>query len=571
MTKELIEQLRQISLFTRLKTRDLKRLAALFEHVEYNQGDFLTRQGEIGDSFYLLVSGQATVWHMDSDGAEQAVRVLNPEDHFGITSLFLDEARDATVRIDQNSTILSLERSLFNDLLDDLPAIRDDLTLPEALEERLRAPRFKWMTPDETTIFFATRTRWSLLAAEILPSLLFLTMMVIATVTRQWSYLPTIMALLAVIIGGGWALLRWQDWRNDYYVVTNKRVVHHESRLPTMQVTVDQAPLYQIQNINMLKPSLIARWLNFGTLDIQTAGKSGAITFYHLDEPEHCQQIIFGLLEKERSLTKISERAAIREAISQQMQPQEETLIKADSPAEIVPSTLSTFGEAVWDLGEDDTPSTEPSQAPDILGTIGERLYAFLPHFREERGGIITWHKHPFVLVKAVWLPCLILTGSLLVGIAGAMAQWELYDSMVLILFIFWCLTFFWLLWRYEDWRNDIFQMTNIHIIDIDRLPLGFRESRRQASLEQIQNINVDIPNFWARIFNYGNVMIETAGVTGDLTFEWVMRPRAVQAEIFERVEALRTKKRTEEIEQRRAEMAEWFSVYNQMKDQGEI
>jgi membrane protein YdbS with pleckstrin-like domain len=311
--------------------------------------------------------------------------------------------------------------------------------------------------------------------------------------------------------------------------------------------------------------------LNFGTLDIQTAGKSGAITFHHLDEPEHCQQIIFGLLEKERSLTKISERAAIREAISQQMQPQGETLTKADSPPELVPSTLSTFGEAVWDLGEDDTPSTEPSQAPDILGTIGERLYAFLPHFREERGETITWHKHPFVLVKAVWLPGLILTGSLLVGIAGAVAQWGLYDSMVLILFIFWCLTFFWLLWRYEDWRNDIFQMTNVHIIDIDRLPLGFRESRRQASLEQIQNINVDIPNLWARVFNYGNVMIETAGATGDLTFEWVMRPRAVQAEIFERVEALRTKKRTEEIEQRRAEMAEWFSVYNQMKDQGEI
>ena len=134
MTKELIEQLRQVSLFTRLKTRDLKRLAALFEQVKYNQGDFLTRQGEIGDSFYLLVSGQATVWHMDSDGAEQAVRVLNPGDHFGTTSLFLDEARDATVRIDQNSTILSLERSLFNDFLDDSPAIRDDLTLPEALD-----------------------------------------------------------------------------------------------------------------------------------------------------------------------------------------------------------------------------------------------------------------------------------------------------------------------------------------------------------------------------------------------------------------------------------------------------
>ena len=148
---------------------------------------------------------------------------------------------------------------------------------------------------------------------------------------------------------------------------------------------------------------------------------------------------------------------------------------------------------------------------------------------------------------------------------------WPSFGTVVLVLFVVWCVGLFWFFWSYEDWRNEIFQMTASHIVDIDRLPLGLRESRRQAALEQIQNINVDIPNIWARLFNYGNVVIETAGATGDLTFEWVMRPRAVQAEIFEHIEELRAKQRAEEREQRRTEMAEWFAVYHQMKERDEI
>ena len=113
--------------------------------------------------------------------------------------------------------------------------------------------------------------------------------------------------------------------------------------------------------------------------------------------------------------------------------------------------------------------------------------------------------------------------------------------------------------------------MTPTHLIDIDRLPLGFRESRRQAALEQVQNINALVPNLWARLFNYGNVIVETAGPTGDLVFEWVARPQAIQAEIFRRIEAMREERRAEERKQKGDEMARWFSVYNRMKEEREI
>ncbi len=570
---ELFEQLRQVSLFSQLNTRTLKRIADLFERVDYEETSYISRQGEIGDRFYLIGRGQATVWHVDASGSEQAVKELRPGDFYGITSLFLEEERDATVRVAANTTVFSLERSLFSEYLDDNTAVRDDLIVPEEVEKRLEAPRFKWMTPDEVTIFYATRTRWSLLSRLLVPASIFLILMFIAAIVPAQFYLPTVVATLAVMIGGGWGLLRWQDWRNDYYVVTNRRVVHHESRLPTFQVTVDQAPLHQIQNVNMLKSGPIDRVLNIGTLEIQTAGQRGSITFRQMDEPAACQQLIFDILEKQRSLSRVSERAAIHVAISQRVHPTEEEVEPEAGPEnEESESNLQTFGEAVWDMGELPAPKQEPTgEKPDQLAAIGEQINTFLPHFRQEKNGIVTWHKHPFVLLKTVSIPLIVLIVAFLVGLAGAIGRWSFFNSLVLALFVVWCLGLFWFLWRYEDWRNDIFQMTGSHIIDIDRLPLGFRESRRQAALEQIQNINIDIPNIWARVFNYGNVVIETAGATGDLIFEWVMRPRAIQAEIFAHIEALRAKQRAEEAEQRRTELAEWFAVYHQMKERGEV
>jgi len=565
MTEETADKLRRIELFSRLETGDLRRLAALFERAEYRQDDCLTQHGETSTCLHLLESGRATAWRMDSGGVEEPVRDLGPGDSFGVAALFLNDASNVTVQITENATVLSLERSRLDQYLDDFPQVRDCLLLPAAIEERLGTPQFDWLTADEYVVFFSTKSRWALVAAEVTPLLIFLVVTAVASLTRHILYLPVILTASAVLVGGGLALIKWLDWRNDYYVVTNKRVVHYESRLPTLQVTVKQAPLHQVQNVNMLKSGPIARSFNFGTLDIQTAGVEGSIAFRYLDDPEQCQQLIFDLLEETRSLEKAIERVSIRQAMEQRLEPQE--LPEEETEAETAPPIQYTSGEAVWDI---ESPPTEPREQPErqsILAGIGRRIGFFLPRFREERGQVVTWHKHPFVLAKAIWTPALILVAALLAGVAWAAIGGQSFSSVVLVLFFIWCLSLFWLLWRYEDWRNDVFQMTDSHIIDIDRLPLGLRESKRQASLEQVQNVNAEIPNVWARLFNYGSVVIETAGAAGDLTFEWVMRPRAVQAEIFQRMEALRAKRRTEEAERRRTEMADWFSVYDEMKE----
>ncbi|MDT8307791.1 MAG: hypothetical protein RRC07_17785, partial [Anaerolineae bacterium] len=94
---------------------------------------------------------------------------------------------------------------------------------------------------------------------------------------------------------------------------------------------------------------------------------------------------------------------------------------------------------------------------------------------------------------------------------------------------------------------------------------------RKQAPLSNVQNVNADRPGLLPTLFNYGNVYIETAGATADITFESVMKPSQVQQDIFERREQLRRQQQRQEGERRRKELALMFDVYQQAVEQGRI
>ena len=92
-----------------------------------------------------------------------------------------------------------------------------------------------------------------------------------------------------------------------------------------------------------------------------------------------------------------------------------------------------------------------------------------------------------------------------------------------------------WAWWQFEDWHNDTYEITDRYIFDIDRLPLGFGESRKQAELSKVENVRTEQDGFLPTTFNYGEVHVETAGVDSNIVFENVRDPSGVQNEIFAR------------------------------------
>mgnify|MGYP003862854437 CR=1 FL=1 len=124
------------------------------------------------------------------------------------------------------------------------------------------------------------------------------------------------------------------------------------------------------------------------------------------------------------------------------------------------------------------------------------------------------------------------------------------YFTLITLFFALFGAGWFW--WESTDWGNDLYIVTNERIIDMEKRPLFFAEQRREASLGVIQNVSLKIPNIIAVVFNFGDVVVQTAGA-GEFTFDGVPNPREVQREIFRRMEAYREAQREKEAARRSA------------------
>jgi putative peptide zinc metalloprotease protein len=109
-----IAELRGLPCFMHLEPDEL---AELVEHggwVNASPGQTIVEQGQAGDAFYAIQSGQAEVLE---DGVR--VRTIGPGSHFGEIALLLDIPRTATVRTATPVRLFRLDRTGFDRLVKD--------------------------------------------------------------------------------------------------------------------------------------------------------------------------------------------------------------------------------------------------------------------------------------------------------------------------------------------------------------------------------------------------------------------------------------------------------------------
>jgi HlyB family type I secretion system ABC transporter len=116
--------LRRSSLFQFLPDEPFEKLRRLLQEESYEFGDLLVRQGELADSFYVLVSGRARVVKADQAGNEIVLATLKPGDSFGESALTESGTRTATVRCSTAVEALRLDRSDFLELAEEVPELK---------------------------------------------------------------------------------------------------------------------------------------------------------------------------------------------------------------------------------------------------------------------------------------------------------------------------------------------------------------------------------------------------------------------------------------------------------------
>ncbi len=107
-----LERLRRFTIFASLSSRDLDELAHRLQREQVPAGATIVEEGERGEAFYLVDSGQAEVLVQG-----RRVRTIGPGDYFGEIALILDIPRTATVRALTPLDVLKLRRADFDALV----------------------------------------------------------------------------------------------------------------------------------------------------------------------------------------------------------------------------------------------------------------------------------------------------------------------------------------------------------------------------------------------------------------------------------------------------------------------
>src|SRR5512138_478496 len=107
----------------------------------YQNGEVIVRQGDAGDSMYVIQSGSAEVVE-EVCGQTFPLAVLNANDFFGEMALFENQVRSATVRALGTVRVLTVDRKTLLRQIQQDPALA--FRLLEHLCQRLRVLDFEY-------------------------------------------------------------------------------------------------------------------------------------------------------------------------------------------------------------------------------------------------------------------------------------------------------------------------------------------------------------------------------------------------------------------------------------------
>ncbi len=125
-----IDLLREVPLFARCSRAELAQVAGIADEIDLPEGQELTREGERGREFFVLLEGTA-----DVSRRGRKINALGPGDFLGEIALLSRSPRTATVTATSPLDVLVVTDRDFRTLLQRSPEIR--IKVLEALAERL--------------------------------------------------------------------------------------------------------------------------------------------------------------------------------------------------------------------------------------------------------------------------------------------------------------------------------------------------------------------------------------------------------------------------------------------------
>lgn len=547
--KDIVIFLDKVHLFSGLDQEQLGGIASKLVEIEVPAGTPIIKRGDKPDGFYMLYKGKVKVTKPDAEKGERQLAVLYGGDYFGEEALFENRTRSANVTAVEDCVLFFMSPPVFNSLINQYEKLKPNFQVAIKSHKLARETNFKWLGKNEVIYFIARRHKIRLFQALVAPffsllgalGLIFLGVLVSSVIPQAVGWVLVIGILL-------WGIWNAIDWSNDYYIVTNQRVIWLE-KVIGLHDSREEAPLGTILSVGV-ETDALGRILKYGNVIVRTF--VGKLEFDHVDHPTQAADMIREYWERTKAITTRSQMDVMKDTIKQKLGLPLEKRPQVELSPVVPVDEEKVLKTPLWLLA--------------LQNVFQLRL---------EEGGKIIYHKHWLVLLRKGWKPFgLFFLGIILFIwrlVVLAISPNEAFitftggwsfrpDTLAVVIPLLLLPVSFWVWYEYTDWKNDTFMVTNDEIFDIDRKPFG-TEEKRSAQIESILSTSYKRNGFIAYMFNYGTVYISVGGT--QLAFEDVIDPAAVQADINRRRAARIAKKAEDAGKDDRERFATWIAAYH--------
>ncbi len=547
---QLITFLRERSLFRDLEDEKLDLLIDRLETVPKEDGAVIFKQGDEAGAVYLIYSGSVNLTRWVGS-REDPYMTLVSGDFLGYEVFGRGETRKVNARACGPTLLLSLNYSALVSLIKQIPALYNRFKIRVDSYHLALQVKLSWRKPEEAVYFLSRRHPYFLARRFIGPFLFGLVALVIFGALAMDSSVGLGKLLWPGLIVGlfflGYCIWEYIDWTNDYAIITSRRV-NFQEKIIFLYDSRREALLTAIRSVETFvdRTGLV---MGFGNVIVHTF--AGDIILEHIG---YIKDVVALLEEQRRRALSAMAKEDIQSFKDPIRQRIEEGVVKPVNPPQA---------------------AAPPRGKPKKPVYLRARRSNFM-HMRFEEGGNVTYRTHIFILFERIWFAVIILltlVGLLIAGLASGSSVMTNATGRAIWLSAAGILAVIVLgvtLYRAEDWRNDIYVITNDQLIDRNKKPLG-REDVRTANLANIEAIRFEQRGLWALMFNFGTVFVRVG--LQELPFRDIYNPSEVQRELFRRIAERENKRQLEAMRVERERVADWIEAYYQVvtgNDQGQ-
>jgi len=156
MIEEVYEALAKTEIFSGMSRVHLRQLASSCVVEELKRNEYIFREREPGEAFYVILSGRVRISREVPGMGEEALAILGPGQYFGEMALVDSGARSADARVHEHVKLAILKKTEMDDILFINKALACDVLwgFVRTLTQRLRETNDKM-------VFLATSSKFS--------------------------------------------------------------------------------------------------------------------------------------------------------------------------------------------------------------------------------------------------------------------------------------------------------------------------------------------------------------------------------------------------------------------------